>query len=322
MMKRLLTLVALFATVFSMSAELSVSYTIDEITTTGYKITFTPNEEVAGYAACQFDAGTAEQQFAIFGAWMGFTCIDDMVKSWGFNATTTQQMSWTGDTPGKNYEVYVAMWDASGAYGTLIVIPITTLAEGGEGVAEIEITLGDFGGNEETGYYQWVTYTPNDQVNIYHDMLIEKSTYETSDWGDEGIIAYLTEERPSVAGWDMTGIDEAQWNADPDTEYIAFALGKNALGEWGPLARLEFKTPGITGISTVSVSKPSLSVKESMVTLTSMKPGCELSLYDLNGRLVGKALAGSNGEACLNIGNLNNGVYIVTDGTTTYKFVK
>lgn len=322
MMKQLLTIVALVAAVFNMSATPSVSYTIDEITTTGFKITFTPNSDVAGYAACQFDAGTAEQQFAMFGAWMGFTCLDDMVKAWGFNATDAQQMSWTGDTPGKDYEVYVAMWDASGAYGALMVIPITTLAEGGEGVAEITITLGDFGGDAENGYYQWVTYTPNDQVNIYHDMLILKSAYETEDWGDEGIIAYLTEERPSVVGWDLTGVDNAQWNADPETEYIAFAMAKNALGEWGPLARLEFKTPGVTGISTVSASKPVMRVSGSEVTATGLKAGSELSLYDLNGRLVGKTTVGSNGEASFGIGQLSKGVYVVTDGTNSHKFVK
>ena len=224
----------------------TVTYTIDEISTTGFKITFTPNEDVSGYAACQFDAGTAEQQFATFGAWMGFTSMGDMVKAWGFNATAEQQMSWTGDTPGKDYEVYVAFWDANGTYGDLIIIPITTQAEGGEGTAEITIELGEFGGSEDTGYYQWVIYTPNDQVNIYHDMLIEKSAYETAEWGEEGVMSYLTQNMESVYGWDHTGVDEAQWNADPATEYIAFAIGKNAIGEWGPLAMLEFATPGLS----------------------------------------------------------------------------
>ena len=92
MRKYLLALSALLMTGLWMSAQLvgnpTVTYTIDEITTTGYKITFTPNEDVAGYAACQFDAGTAQQQFDMFGAWMGFTSMGDMVMAWGFNETT------------------------------------------------------------------------------------------------------------------------------------------------------------------------------------------------------------------------------------------
>lgn len=300
----------------------TVTYTIDEISTTGFKITFTPNEDVSGYAACQFDAGTAEQQFATFGAWMGFTSMGDMVKAWGFNATAEQQMSWTGDTPGKDYEVYVAFWDANGTYGDLIIIPITTQAEGGEGTAEITIELGEFGGSEDTGYYQWVIYTPNDQVNIYHDMLIEKSAYETAEWGEEGVMSYLTQNMESVYGWDHTGVDEAQWNADPATEYIAFAIGKNAIGEWGPLAMLEFATPGLSGISDLTASKPVFRTGESQVSALGMKPGSEVSMYDMSGRLVCKTTVNNRGEAMLSTSNLNNGIYIVTNGKTSHKFVK
>ena len=325
MKKLILTLTVLFATFFGVSAfagNPAVTYTVDEILTTSYKISFTPNEDVAGYAACQFDAGTAEQQFATFGAWMGFTCIDDMVKAWGFNATEPQQMEWTSNTPGKDYEVYVACWDTEGNYGDLVVIPITTLAEGGEGVAEITIELGEFGGDETNGFYQWVTYTPNDQVNIYHDMLIEKSAYETDEWGDTGIINYLTQDMQSTYGWDRTGVDNAQWNADPEKEYIAFAMGKNANGEWGPLARLEFATPSVTAISNITATKPAFRAAGSNLSATGMKPGSEVSLYDMSGRLVGKTTVNGNGEASMSTSNLNSGVYIVTNGTTSYKFIK
>lgn len=326
MIKHLLSMTLLLAAGLSMSAQLvgnpTVTYTINEITPNGFSITFTPNEDCAGYAACQFDAGTAEQQFAMFGAWMGFTSMGDMVKAWGFNATDEQQMTWTGDTPGKDYEVYVQCWDVNGTYADMIIIPITTATMGGDGLAEIAIELGDFGGSDDTGYYQWVIYIPNDQVNIYHDMLIEKSTYETDEWGDEGITAYLTQDLTSVYGWDRTGVDEAQWNADPDTEYIAFAMGKNANGEWGPLSRLEFRTPGLSGISDLTASKPSFRVSGSEVIAQGMKPGSEVSLYDMSGRLVGKVSVNHLGEASLSTTNLNNGIYIVTNGKTSHKFVK
>ena len=50
----------------------SVNYTVDEVGTDFITITFTPNADAAGYAICLFEAGTAEQQFAMFGPWMGF----------------------------------------------------------------------------------------------------------------------------------------------------------------------------------------------------------------------------------------------------------
>ena len=44
-------------------------------------------------------------------------------------------------------------------------------------------------------------------------------------------------------------------SAEPNTWYIAFSIGKNANGEWGPLAAVEFKTPGTTGINEVAGDK-------------------------------------------------------------------
>lgn len=326
MKKQLLTMSALLLTSFLMSAQLvgnpTVTYTIDEINTDGFKITFSPNEDCAGYAACQFDAGTAEQQFAMFGTWMGFSTLGDMVKAWGFNATAEQQMSWTGDTPGKDYEVYVQCWDVNGAYADMIIIPITTAKMGGEGLAEIEIEIGEFGGDEENGYYQWVTYTPNDQVNIFHDMIIEKSAYDTDEWGESGVTNYLKQDMPMTYGWDRIGVDNAQWSATPDTEYMACALGKNANDEWGPLALVEFKTPGLSGISDLTTSKPVFSIGASEVRALGMKAGSEVSLYDMSGHLVGKATVNNRGEASLSTSQLTPGVYIVTNGKTSHKFVK
>ena len=48
----------------------SVDYTVDEVGTDYITITFTPNADAAGYSICLFEAGTAEQQFAMFGPWL------------------------------------------------------------------------------------------------------------------------------------------------------------------------------------------------------------------------------------------------------------
>ena len=110
-------------------------------------------------------------------------------------------------------------------------------------------------GDEIYGYYQWVTYTPNENVALHRDIIIEKTAYESEDWGEENLLNYLKQDNPYDPYWDQYGIDEAQWNAKPDTWYIAFSIGKNANGEWGPLASVEFKTPGTTGINEVADGK-------------------------------------------------------------------
>ena len=248
----------LLAVVLGMSqlatqAAQQVEYVIDEVTTTTINVSFTPNDEVAGYAACLFQAGTAEQQFQMFGAWMGFSSMGDMVKAWGFQATGPATQSWTGQEPGTDYDILVQSWDADGNYGDLMTINVTTLKRGGEGQAEIDITIGEFGsetsedadGVEQTTYYQWVTFTPNDQVSVFHDMLLAADAYATDEWGEQGVLDYLKTPQ-EVYWWNQYTVDSDRWTVSPAKRYYAFAIGQNVNDEWGPLAVEEFTTPGTT----------------------------------------------------------------------------
>ncbi len=255
MKKFLFTFAVLFTCVGLSANAASVDYTIDEVGTDFITITFTPDANVAGYAICLFEAGTAEQQFAMFGPWMGFQTMGDMIKAWGITKTETYQHTWTNQSPGKDYEIYVQCWDANGVDADMIIIPVTTANIGGAGEAVMTIEIGEFGGDEEYGYYQWVTYIPNEEVAVHHDIIILKSAYESEEWGMENLLNYLKQDNPYDPYWDQFGIDQAQWNAEPNTWYIAFSIGKNANGEWGPLAAVEFKTPGTTGINEVAGDK-------------------------------------------------------------------
>ena len=256
MMKKFLFALAAMLTSVCLNAQTpSVDYTIDEVGTDFITITFTPNAETAGYAFCLFEAGTAEQQFAMFGPWMGFQTMGDMIKAWGITKTETYQYTWNNQSPGKDYEIYVQCWDADGVDADMIIIPVTTANIGGSGEAIMTIEIGEFGGNVDYGFYQWVTYIPNENVALHRDIIIVKEAYESEEWGEENLLNYLMADQPNNPWWDQYGVDEAQWNAEPNTWYIAFSIGKNADGEWGPLASLEFKTPGTTGVNEVATVK-------------------------------------------------------------------
>ena len=64
----------------------------------------------------------------------------------------------------------------------------------------MEITIGEFGGNAQTGYYQVVTYTPNDQTSMHRDMLIEKDAYD-KEWNEDMILEYLKADNPMDPYW-------------------------------------------------------------------------------------------------------------------------
>ena len=255
MMKHLLFTLAVLMTSLCINAQPSVDYTVDEVGTDFITITFSPNADAAGYAFCLFDAGTAEQQFAMFGPWMGFQTMGDMIKAWGITKTETFQYTWTNQNPGTDYEIYVQCWDIDGVDADMIIIPVTTENIGGAGEAIMTIEIGEFGGSADFGYYQWVTYTPNENVALHRDIIILKSAYESEEWGMENLLNYLKQDNPYDPYWNQYGIDQAQWSAEPDTWYIAFSIGKNANDEWGPLASVEFKTPGTTAINEVAGGK-------------------------------------------------------------------
>ncbi len=228
----------------------SVEWTVVNKTKSNITLSITPNADCAGYYVCRFDAGTAEQQLAQWGAFMGFSNIGDMVKSWSRQMyTATALHEWNDCSPLTDYEVYILPVDANGAYGTMVIAAVTTEGQGGTGVAEVTITIGEFGGDEANGYWQKVLYTPNDQTLLFRDMIIEKSAYD-AEWNENAILDYLKQDSPAM-GWNQYEADDAQWSANPNTEYIAFAIAQNANQQWGPLARKEFSTPPAPG----SVSK-------------------------------------------------------------------
>lgn len=207
-------------------------------------MSFTPNGDVKGYAMCIFEKGQAEAQFDMFAPMFGFSSMGDMIKQFSiYTYDSYYENTWTDLDPGKEYEMYVQAWDVNGTYADMIVTPAATVAQGGTGQAEVSISVGDFGGDALTGYYQWVTFTPNDQVSLYRGMIISKSLFETPEWGESGVLDYLKTDNPEDPYWDMYGTDRSQWNVEAGTDYLVFAVGRNINGEWGPLSRSDFSTP-------------------------------------------------------------------------------
>ncbi len=223
----------------------SVSYTIDEVTPETFTITFTPNSDCGGYALCSFDEGEIETTFATLGAMFGYANIGDMIKGWSGNTYSGKYTNtWTGMTPGKTYDVAIQPWDENGTYADYIVCKVTTKANGGSGMALVtfEIPESDFYKYNDNGtikYYQRVIFNPNDQTNIYHDMIVSKSVF---DQDPDYYWNYLKQDMEMV-GWDRTGVDNDVWNVEPETEYYALAIAKNANGEYGDKCMQAFKTP-------------------------------------------------------------------------------
>lgn len=257
----------------------SVSWTTTDFTATTISMQFTPNSDCASYTFCLFEEGQAEQQFEQWAPMFGFANLSDMIKQFGGKLyTSTFTNEWTGLAPGTRYDIYILPMDANGAYAPLILAKASTKKQGGEGTATVDITIGDFKQSGDS-YYQEVTYTPNDQASLHRDMIITASAYNTAEWGEEGVLKYLKGDNPYDPYWNQYGVDNATWNADPSTSYIAFSIAKNVNDEWGPLARKEFTTPATP--SAVAHKAPAVG---------SRKPQAEVSVFGKAPRFSGRAV--------------------------------
>lgn len=212
-----------------------------EITATTAKLQFTANKDVKGYAICIFPKGKAEEQFQQFGPMMRLSSIGDMIKQFGIQCTGEYTNEWTGLNPDTDYEVYVQAWDVAGTYADMVIIPVKTKKLGGTGVAQVSIEIKEFAKSGE-GYYQRVIYTPNSECSLHRDIIIEKKAFDKADMGEAGVTALLKQDYPEDPYWNQYGVDNATWNADPNTEYYACSMAKNINDEWGPLVKVAFKT--------------------------------------------------------------------------------
>lgn len=221
----------------------SVTCNFDEITGTSFTVTVTPNADCGEYFLVQLGRGELEKQFEEWGARMGYANIGDMIKGfawYGHNEVYTQTF---GDLlPCTDYDLIILPTDVNGTYGDIITVPVTTAKQGGDGVAEMTITYDAVGGDAENGYYLPVTYTPNDQTSIHHDLLIEKNFFNQN-YTDESLAALMKSDtnpfNPYDTYWNAIGVKNEKWNCTPGETYYAVSIAKNANGEYGPFAKVE-----------------------------------------------------------------------------------
>ncbi len=215
-----------------------------KVMTDKVELRFTPNADVAAYGLCVFPKGSIEEQLKQYSKQMGFTTVAEMIKRFsGKNYTEVKTNTWKDLIPNTEYEFCVQTWDKNGLFSKLEKVLVKTKVLGGNGLAKVNIKVLDFGGSAETGFYQIVEYTPNNQAALHRDIIITEEAFNKKDMGEAGILKMLKEEQPRNPYWNQYRVDRAQWNAKPNTTYIAFSIAKNARGSWGPLAKHRFRTP-------------------------------------------------------------------------------
>lgn len=285
-MKKIFTLLSLMLTVMAANAQspVTVSVTEDEVTASTTTLTFTANEGTASYYVCQFEAGTLEEQFAMWSMFMGFQTPGEMVKAWGIECTGTTTHTWKDLVPSTAYDYYIQSIGEDGEMLPLEYYTVTTKGQGGSEPAVISISVGEFM-EAEGKTWQRVIFEPNEDTERFYDYIITDEGYQEAG-GAEGVKADLMSLYDDPVMRDPAAFfatDNDFWNVEEGVTYHAVAVGLNGAGEWGELCEYVFVAGDATGVKGISTVK------------------ADDQLYDLMGRRVNEAVPGrvyiQNGKA-------------------------
>lgn len=228
-----------------------------------FTVKFTPNEDVSKYSVVAAEKGQMQSQYEMFAPMMGFSNIGEMIKAWGLQYTEEATYTWTSMAPGTVYEVFIQAWDAEDVMAPHTVFELTTKSLGGEGTAEVAITIGkytlgewlDEEGNPTMLPSQFITYTPNDQTSAYRFGVYLASNYDAE---AEAIKEELCSDPPMpTMGWFFYEELTTDYQINPNLECVVIAAAKNANGEWGPVTEVRFTTP--SDVTSKSASKDIIS---------------------------------------------------------------
>lgn len=228
-----------------------------------FTVKFTPNEDVSKYSVVAAEKGQMQSQYEMFAPMMGFSNIGEMIKAWGLQYTEEATYTWTSMAPGTVYEVFIQAWDAEDVMAPHSVFELTTKSLGGEGTAEVAITIGkytlgewlDEEGNPTMLPSQFITYTPNDQTSAYRFGVYLASNYDAE---AEAIKEDLCSDPPMpTMGWFFYEELTTDYQINPNLNCVVIAAAKNANGEWGPVTEVRFTTP--SDVTSKSASKDIIS---------------------------------------------------------------
>ena len=245
----------------NLSGDPNVTVEVVENNFYDFTLKFTPNSDVSKYYVLVAEEGNVDYQYLMFGSMFGWENTGDMIIGWGyeFNKTTNQQ--YTGMSPNTYYEAYIQALDKNGNRAPYKVFKFRSKSSGGEGVASVDIKLGDYIMAEWLNEnYEWemmpsqyFTFTPNNQASAYRfDVILAENYDKDVDGYHEDL---CSEPTMQTSGWFQYETITTDYQIDPGTSCVAIAAAKNINDEWGPVTELRFTTPNkMPGEETTSIT--------------------------------------------------------------------
>ena len=224
------------------SGAAALTINVYDIAETSAFISITPNDQSAYYGLV---LTTQEELDEI-----GFN--NDSIIAY-FNGTEYQKYYFELDEempgldPSTTYLVFAMAFNVDGVASELYQIPFTTLSYGGEGLAEVAMTV-----SNPTASSFDISFVPNNQTNYYYYIIADQSFYnELNLSSTDDVVAWAQANQEKNFG----ELEGTVGDLDMGTEYICYAIPFNANNELGTVATATISTLtlGGTGVAEVEI---------------------------------------------------------------------
>jgi hypothetical protein len=224
------------------SGDAALTINVYDIAETSAFISITPNDQVGHYGLVLTTQAELD----------GLGYNDDSLIAY-FNGNEYQKYYFALDEempgldPSTTYLVFAMAFNADGVASELYEIPFTTLAYGGEGVAEVAMSA-----TNPTGSSFDISFVPNDQTNYYYYIIAEQSFYTELNLSTQDDIVAWAEANQQKNYGELSGtVSDLMMG----TEYICYAIPYNANNELGTVSTTTISTLtlGGTGVAEVAI---------------------------------------------------------------------
>ena len=226
----------------------------------------------------------------------------EAVQVEGTQQTGELEHIFTDLEPATTYYIYTVAVDDAGNNEGLVKVEAATLCKGGEGMAQISVTV-ELTANDTIR----ATAVPNDETSEYHYGFFNVDLYKEQ---TAVVIDNLQHDNYPWCDVDVWEVPVTSFN---DKDYYVVAIGMNGEGEWGDVCLTRFN------VSTLGVSEMTMNNVEiypnpasSVINVKSdMNGEGQVSLIDMTGRVVKNVNVTDISNATINVEDMSNGIYFI-----------
>lgn len=222
-------------------AMVTIDIPADSVTAFSFYASLTPNDQTAYYKYMLWD-----QSMLTEAQWNNDSILAYL--STQSNVYTPISGTISDLEPNMTLVFYAIAYNADGVASDLISQTVTTSSLGGEGVAEVTVTVSDV-----TAFGAYISFVPNDQTAYYYYMIASDEELAAENiTSDADVQTYLETEDYKV----YTTLEGSLDGLSMGTTYKVYALAYNVNGEINsiaPAATFTTLTAGGTGLAEVAV---------------------------------------------------------------------